>query len=93
MIKINCNYDTITIISNISPSLIHKLKTIQNSALRIATGCVKMTSINHLNEETKMIPGHDHIYMISSQYLASTFQLGNPFPKIEYSPTPLIAET
>ena len=29
---------------NTSPSLIQKLLTIQNSALRIAIGCVKMTS-------------------------------------------------
>ena len=37
-----------------SPSLIKKLQAIQNSALRIATGCVKMTSIDHLHEETKI---------------------------------------
>ena len=31
---------------NTSPSLIQKLPSFQNSALRIATGCVKITSIS-----------------------------------------------
>ena len=33
-----------------------KHQTIQNPALRIATGYVKMTSIDHLHKETKMLP-------------------------------------
>ena len=41
---------------NASPSLTQKLHNIQNSALRTATGCVNMTSIDHLHEETKMLP-------------------------------------
>ena len=51
----------------ISPSLIQKLQTIQNSTLRIATGCVKMTSIDHLHEETEMLPVQDHFSLISYQ--------------------------
>ena len=46
---------------NTSSSLIHKLQIIQNSALRIATGCDKMTSIYHLHEETKMLPVQDDL--------------------------------
>ena len=56
--------------SNAKPSLIQKLQIIQISALRIATGCVMMTSINHLLEETKMLPFQDHFSLISSQYFA-----------------------
>ena len=41
---------------NTSPTLIQKFQTIHNSALRIATGCVRITSIDHLHEETKMLP-------------------------------------
>ena len=33
-------------LSNTSPSLIHKLQAIQNSAFLIATSCVRMTSID-----------------------------------------------
>ena len=40
---------------NTSPSLIQKLQNIQNSALRIATGCIKVTSIDLLHEETKTL--------------------------------------
>ena len=48
-----------------SPSPIQKfLQTIQNSALRIATSCVKMTSIDY--EENKMLPVQDHVSLISS---------------------------
>jgi len=46
---------------NTSPYLVQKLQTIQNSALRIATGCVEMASIDHLHEETKILPIQDHL--------------------------------
>ena len=48
--------------SNTSPSIVQKLQTIQNSALHIATGCVKMASVGHLLEETEMLPVKDHLY-------------------------------
>ena len=64
---------------NTSPSLIQKLQTIQNSALRIATGCVKMSFIDHLHEETKMLSGHDHLSLITSQYLKPN----NPSSSVE----------
>ena len=51
---------------NTSPFLIQKLQTIQNFALRIATSSVKMISIDHLYEETEMIPVQDHLPLISS---------------------------
>ena len=59
--------------------LIQKLQNIQNYALRIAIGCVKITQIiNHLHEETKMIPVQDPLSLISSQYLARVLQPNNP---------------
>ena len=51
---------------NTSRSVIQKLQTSQNSALRIATGSVKMTSIDHFQEETKMFPVEDHLSLICS---------------------------
>ena len=45
-----------------------------NSAVRIATGCVRMTSIDHLQEETKILLVQDHLSLISSQYLARVLQ-------------------
>ena len=74
--------------SNTSASIIQKLQTIQNSALRIAaTGCVKMTSINHLHEETEMFPIQDHLFLISSQYLAWSLQPNKTSHSVVTSPS------
>ena len=48
-------------------SLIQKLLSIENSALRIATGCVKMSSMYQVHEETKILPVQDPLSLISSQ--------------------------
>ena len=50
---------------NTSPSLVQNLQAVQNSSLRIATGCVKMTSTDHLHKETKVFPVQDHLSLIS----------------------------
>ena len=72
---------------NTSLSLIQKLQAIENSALRIVTGCVKMTSINHLQEETKMHPVQDLLFLISVQYLARVLQPNNPSHSVATSPS------
>ena len=41
----------------ISDTNINKLQTIQNTALRIATGCTSDTNTQHLHQETKILPG------------------------------------
>jgi len=38
-----------------SDTNLNKLQKIQNASLRIATGCIKDTNINHLHQETKKI--------------------------------------
>ena len=63
---------------NASPSSIAKLQTLQNSALRTATGCVKMTSIPHLHEESLILPVHDHLSLLSAQFLARTLVPSHP---------------
>ena len=59
---------------NTSHSSIAKLQTIQNSALRIATGCVKMTDIDHLHTEAKTLKVGEHLKMLCSQFLATCLQ-------------------
>ena len=60
------------------PSLLHpsllasttgitKLQTIQNMALRIATGCTSDTNIQHLHNETNILPLNAHLKLHSSQ--------------------------
>ena len=76
-----------TCIPDTSPSLIQKLHNIQNSALRIDTGCVKMTSIDQLHEENEMLPVQDHFSLISSQYLAKDLQPTNLSYSVVTSPS------
>ena len=40
-----------------------------NEALRIITGSHKMSSIDHLHSETKMLLVEDHLNLLSAQYL------------------------
>ena len=46
---------------------INKLQTTQNAALRTATGCTLDTNINHLHDETKILPLDTHLRLHSSQ--------------------------
>ena len=63
---------------NSSPSAIKQLQTIQNSALRIATGCVMMSSIDHLHAETSVLPVHNHLSLLCSQHLAKSLHPTHP---------------
>jgi hypothetical protein len=55
-----------------------KLQSAQNSALRIVTGCVQMTPINHLHQECKVMPVKDHNEMLSQQFLLATQKPNHP---------------
>ena len=63
---------------HISSTNLHKLQVVQNSALRIATGCVRSTSVGHLHAETKILPVADHLSLISAQFLARALQTDHP---------------
>ena len=57
-----------TILSPIASTTgITKLQTIQNMALRIATGCTSDTNIQHLHNETNILPLNAHLKLHSSQ--------------------------
>ena len=55
--------------SIISDSNFNKLQTVQNAALRTATGCHQMAPIQHLHVESKTIPVKSHIEMKNAQFL------------------------
>ena len=42
----------------------------QNDALKIATGCLKMFSVDHLHVEAKILKVREHSELLSAQYLA-----------------------
>ena len=55
---------------NASASAISSIQRVQNRALRIATGCHSVTSIDHLHQETQTAFVADHLSMVSAQFLA-----------------------
>jgi hypothetical protein len=58
-----------------SKTNIQKLQTVQNAALRIATGCTQATKTDLLHHETSTLPIHNHNTLLSTQAL---IQLHNP---------------
>ena len=53
--------------STASKTNLNKLQIIQNSALRIATGCTKDTSIQHLHQESEILPLEAHLKLHANQ--------------------------
>ena len=63
--------------TNASESNIGKIQRAQNEALRIITGSHKMSSIDHLHSETKMLQVDDHLNLRSVQYLVQCLDTEN----------------
>ena len=68
------NYAAPTWTPNLSESNWKFLQRKQNVALRAATGCVRMTPIEHLHQETKILPVKEHSRMRSRQFFLGCFQ-------------------
>ena len=60
---------------------ITKLQTIQNMALRIATGCTSDTNIQHLHNETNILPLNAHLNLHSSQLRQKSHHPTHPLHK------------
>ena len=71
---------------NITTASLDKLQVVQNSALRIATGCVKRTDVHHLHEETKVLPVSNHLSLLCTQFLARALQPTHPSHQIVTTP-------
>ena len=67
---------------------LQKIQYTQNEALRIATGCDKMSSINHLHTEAEMLKVKEHSELLSAQYLARCLEPGNVCHPITTRATP-----
>ena len=67
---------------------LQKIKYTQNEALRIATGCHKMSSIDHLHTEAEMLKVKEHSELLSAQYLARCLEPGNVCHPITTRATP-----
>ena len=62
---------------NASETNIGKIQRAQNEALRIITGSHKMSSIDHIHSETKMLQVEDHLNLLSAQYLVQCLDTDN----------------
>ena len=62
---------------NASETNIGKIQRTQNEALRIITGSHKMSSIDHIHSETKMLQVEDHLKLLSVQYLVQCLDTEN----------------
>ena len=60
-----------------SRTAIGQLQVVQNTALRVATGCLKMSPISHLHAETKVLPVSESLDLNCRQYLVSAFALSS----------------
>ena len=60
----------------------------QNEVLRIATGCRKMSSVDHLHAEAKMLKVREHSELLSSSYFARSLEPGNVCHSITTRETP-----
>ena len=58
-----------------------KYMSIQNAALRTATGCTQDTNMQHLHDETLTLPIHEHLQLHASQYKQKTQYPSHPLHK------------
>ena len=63
--------------TNASDTSLGKIQHTQNEALRIITGSHKMSSIDHLHSETRMLLVEDHLSLLSAQYLVHCLDTDN----------------
>ena len=60
----------------------------KTETLRIATGCHKMSSVDHLHAGVKMLKVREHSELLSAQYLARCLEPGNVSQSITARETP-----
>ena len=60
---------------------INKLQVMQNAALRTVTGCPHDANIQHMHDETLILPIHEHLQLHASQYKPKTEHPSHPLHK------------
>ncbi|XP_073831776.1 uncharacterized protein [Musca autumnalis] len=74
--------------ANVSDTQWDKLQIWQNAALRTATGCHLMSAVDHLHEETKILPVRRHNRMLTMQYLLGCYRQDDPNHHLVDMPEP-----
>ena len=60
----------------------------ENQGLRIATGCTSDTNINHIHDETKILPIEKRLRLHSSQLRQKASHLDHPLHRLTTQPQP-----
>ena len=69
-------------VPNVKKTPLRRLQSIQNAGLRIVSGCIKMTSEEHLHTEAKMLSVSAHLQLLTAQYLASSMRPSHPLHSV-----------
>ena len=72
----------------ISDQQLTALQVTQNQGLRIATGCISDTNINHIHDETKILPIEKHLRLHSSQLRQKASHPDHPLHRLTTQPQP-----
>ena len=78
LIKLILSYAAPGWFPNVPTTSVSTLQSIQNSALRIATGSLKMASTDHLHQEASVLPVRSNLSMLCSQFLLSALRPNHP---------------
>ena len=71
-----------------SSTSINKMQVMQNAALRTATGCTQGTNIQHMHDETLILPIHEQLQLHASQYKQKHNIHHTPYTNIQHTSTP-----
>ena len=74
--------------TNLRDTNYRKIQYTQNEALRIATGCHKMSNIDHLHTEAEILKVKEHSELLYAQYLDRCLEQGNVCHPITIRATP-----
>ena len=72
----------------ISDKQLTALQVTQNQGLRIAAGCTSDTNINHIHDETKILPIEKHLRLHSSQLRQKASHPDHPLHRLTTQPQP-----
>ena len=75
--RLIANYAAPVWSTNASDTSLGKIQRTQKGALRVITGSHKMSHIDHLHSETKMLLVEDHLNLLSAQYLVHCLDTEN----------------
>ena len=78
LIRSRIDYAAPIWLPNAKPSSLLRLQRVQNSALRIATGCHRKSSWQHLHNEARILSIEEHARLLAAQFLAAASQRDHP---------------